>query len=328
MDGNQVLNDAAGIDVIGDVHGHAEPLRTLLNFLDYDEKSGIFRHAQGRKALFLGDLIDRGPANVEVVDIVRKMVEHGEAVCLSGNHEFNAVHFAMEHPESPGRHLRPRTDKNLRQHLAFLNQYHSLSDGPELLADDLAWFRTLSFAIDLPGLRAVHACWSDEHIRALDAPVVETRHDDDAFWHLSADNEHELGVATDVILKGAETNLPEGVSFKDKDHNVRTEARIAWWVDQGPWPDRVLGPPEFKLQLGRVHDEPDFGLRYGTDEKPVFFGHYWFKPQGGRPYIAREPNVCCLDFSVARPGGLLTAYRWDGEEKLDNEKLVAVPSEH
>lgn len=322
------LNEANGIDIIGDIHGHADPLSHLLDALGYEYLDGVYRHQSGRKALFLGDLIDRGPANPEVVSLVRGMVKNGEAVCLSGNHELNAVHFAMEHPERPGTHLRPRSDKNLRQHLAFLNQYHSFPDGPDRLADDLAWFRTLPFSIDLPGLRAVHACWSEKHIRALDAPLVDTRQTEDAFWHLSADKDHKLGVATDVVLKGAETQLPDGISFKDKDHNVRTEARIAWWVDRGPWPDRVLGPPEFKLQLGRIPDEPDFGLRYDADEKPVFLGHYWFKPEGGRPYIAREPNVCCLDFSVARPGGLLTAYRWDGEEKLDNEKLIAVPSSH
>lgn len=322
------LQAASGIDIIGDIHGHASPLQDLLIALGYEDLSGTFRHSKGRKALFLGDLIDRGPANVETVKIVRQMVEAGEAVCLAGNHEFNAVHFSIEHPENKGQHLRPRTDKNLRQHLAFLNQYHSLPDGPERLAEDIAWFRTLPLWIELPGLRAVHACWSEDHLKTLNDPVVASKGHDDTFWHRSANKKDKLGIAADVVLKGAETDLPEGISFRDKDRNIRTEARVAWWVDEGPWPDRVLGPPDFKLKLEKVQSEPDFGLSYSADQKPVFFGHYWFKPDNGRPYIARHPNVCCLDFSVARPGGILAAYQWDGEDVLDETKLAFVNAQH
>ncbi|XBQ15415.1 MAG: metallophosphoesterase [Oceanicaulis sp.] len=324
MTPDQLLNDATGIDLIGDVHGHLDPLQTLLTRLGYEPLSGIYRHPQGRKVLFLGDLIDRGPANVEVVALVRRMVEHGEAVCLAGNHELNAVHFSMEHPDTKGLHLRPRSDKNLRQHLAFLSQYHTRQDGLDRMQEDIAWFRTLPLWIDLPGLRAVHACWSARHIEALDDATAKRRAQHDAFWHRTATKGDPLRDATDVLLKGAETTLPDGVTFQDKDGHVRTEARIAWWVEHGPWPDRVLGPPDFKLRLAMVQEEPDFGLRYPLDEKPVFFGHYWFSPRHGTPWIAREPNVCCLDFSIARPGGLLTAYRWDDEDRLNSEKLVSV----
>ena len=48
-------------DVIGDLHGHAKELRTLLAQLGYEERNGV-HVAQGRKAIFVGDFIDRGPA--------------------------------------------------------------------------------------------------------------------------------------------------------------------------------------------------------------------------------------------------------------------------
>jgi hypothetical protein len=58
---------------------------------------------------------------------------------------------------------------------------------------------------------------------------------------------------------------------------------------------------------------------YGRDDRPVFFGHYWLQ---GNPSLYRE-NICCLDYSVAK-GGKLVAYRFDGEERLRDEKLVFV----
>ncbi|CAN0005126.1 unnamed protein product, partial [Chrysoparadoxa australica] len=318
------LSDRA-IDLIGDIHGHVGPLTRLLDALGYELLGDVYRHPRGRKVLFLGDLIDRGPDNVVVVRIVRKMVESGEAVCLMGNHELNAIHFATEHPTIAGRHLRPRSDKNLRQHLATLSQYHALDDGGDQLADDLEWFKTLPLWIDLPEFRAVHACWSESHIRTLSGHLAENDSSQD-FWHATAERDHTLNDAIEVVLKGAEVALPTGIMFSDKDGHVRSEARLAWWVNDGPWPDRVLGPPNLKSQLAAVEGSPATDITYGPDEKPIFFGHYWFQQRNGQPWIAREPNIACLDFSVAKPGGLLTAYRWDGETALSANKLIAVPA--
>ena len=48
-------------DIIGDIHGYADVLETLLRKLGYEKPTGIWRHPAGRKVLFLGDFIDRGP---------------------------------------------------------------------------------------------------------------------------------------------------------------------------------------------------------------------------------------------------------------------------
>lgn len=321
------LSHHKAIDIIGDIHGYVEPLKCLLDALGYEPLGDVYRHPLGRKALFLGDLIDRGPDNVAVVRIVRKMVENGEAVCLMGNHELNAIHFATEHPTIAGRHLRPRTDRNLGQHLATLSQYHGLEDGGDQLADDLEWFKTMPLWIDLPEFRAVHACWSENHIGTLSGYLAQGDSSED-FWNATAKKGDPLKDAVEVVLKGAEVRLPTGIMFSDKDGHVRSEARLAWWVNDGSWPDRVLGPPTLKSQLAAVDGSPPTGITYGPDEKPIFFGHYWLQHRNGRPWIAREPNMVCLDFSVAKPGGLLTAYRWDGEERLKDEKLVSVRANH
>lgn len=69
-------------DVIGDLHGHAKELRTLLARLGDEERNGVYV-AQGRKAIFVGDFVDRGPAIREVVQIARAMVSRDAALAIS-----------------------------------------------------------------------------------------------------------------------------------------------------------------------------------------------------------------------------------------------------
>jgi Calcineurin-like phosphoesterase len=70
-------------DVIGDIHGHAEELRTLLRQLGYEERNGGYV-AEGRNAIFVGDFIDRGPAIREVLQIARAMVRRNAASTRNG----------------------------------------------------------------------------------------------------------------------------------------------------------------------------------------------------------------------------------------------------
>ena len=65
-----------GYDIIGDIHGHAAALTALLRKMGYREHGGAWRHPD-RMAIFIGDLIDRGPGQVETVRIVRGMTDRG-----------------------------------------------------------------------------------------------------------------------------------------------------------------------------------------------------------------------------------------------------------
>ena len=95
-----------GYDVIGDIHGQAFKLEALLRKLGYVERAGAWTPPQGRQAIFLGDLIDRGPAQVKVVNIVRSMIDAGHARSVMGNHEFNAIGYATPSRSQPGEFLR------------------------------------------------------------------------------------------------------------------------------------------------------------------------------------------------------------------------------
>ena len=66
-------------DLIGDIHGHSAPLVELLEKLDYRVANGVFRHPT-RQVIFLGDFIDRGPKQREVIEIVRPMIDDGAAL--------------------------------------------------------------------------------------------------------------------------------------------------------------------------------------------------------------------------------------------------------
>jgi protein phosphatase len=83
--------DHGPFDIIGDVHGCYDELCVLLDRLGYaaDEREGkrIFVHPEGRRVLFLGDLVDRGPRTPEVLRLAMDMVSTGMALCVQGNHE-------------------------------------------------------------------------------------------------------------------------------------------------------------------------------------------------------------------------------------------------
>ena len=77
------------LDIIGDIHGCYSELCALLDKLGYsvNRENGTVVPPDGRKAVFLGDLCDRGPCNVEVLRLVMGMVQSGAAYCVAGNHD-------------------------------------------------------------------------------------------------------------------------------------------------------------------------------------------------------------------------------------------------
>lgn len=79
-------------DLIGDVHGCCDELEELLAELGYSRgPNGAYAHPEGRRALFVGDLVDRGPRIVDAVRLVKAMVEEGNAYCVPGNHDMKLV---------------------------------------------------------------------------------------------------------------------------------------------------------------------------------------------------------------------------------------------
>ncbi|VTU41630.1 MULTISPECIES: AAA family ATPase [unclassified Variovorax] len=81
-------------DIVGDIHGLLRELRALLEKLGYEEcPDGLHRHRDGRRLLFLGDLVDRGPESIETLRFVMRMCAAGLAKVVMGNHDAKLVAF-------------------------------------------------------------------------------------------------------------------------------------------------------------------------------------------------------------------------------------------
>ena len=86
---NNKKSETGPFDIFGDVHGCYDELCALLGKLGYsvDKTNHTAVPPQGRKAVFLGDLCDRGPKNVDVLRLAMGMVQAGNAYCVAGNHD-------------------------------------------------------------------------------------------------------------------------------------------------------------------------------------------------------------------------------------------------
>jgi protein phosphatase len=86
-------HESGPFDIIGDVHGCHKELVELLERLGYEVSEGVddARPPEGRKAIFVGDLVDRGPDTPDVLRLVMRMVRSGSALCVPGNHDVRLV---------------------------------------------------------------------------------------------------------------------------------------------------------------------------------------------------------------------------------------------
>jgi hypothetical protein len=303
------------VDIVGDVHGEVEVLASLLDVLGYDEMG---RHPASRTLVFVGDLIDRGPASLAVVDLVRALVVAERAWCVLGNHELNVL----------------RDDPKDGSEWFFAG----LGDAER--ARVLDFLATLPLALEREDLRVVHACWEDTHVarlRGASGPVVplakelsreiDARHEREglreaakreedvplgdrsseppmlpalAAWNVRRQVEHPVKVLT----SGIEAVAPQPFWAGGK---WRFEQRVPWW-------QTYAGPM-------------------------TVVGHYWRAPNA-RAYQGKGPdlfdgvaptarlgprrNVMCVDYSIGKRsaererGGpfdtALAAFRWpEGE---------------
>ena len=308
-------------DIIGDIHREYELLVGLLVKLGYKEIKGSWRQ-YNHTAIFLGDLIDKGPQQIATVNLVRRMVEEGSAKCILGNHELNAIAWATPDPYMPRAYLRRHAKPgNLKQHANFLKEVKGRSIHNEFVE----WFKTLPLWLDLGSIRVVHACWNNRYMRELKQK-----------WGLKSDQtltdelfvastkeakmgnaEHPAFIAVEALCKGLEAQLPEGYSFKDKDGKERHEVRIKWWKnDFATYPEAALASQKILRCVPTVATVQDNRIE-NYEGVPVFFGHYNLDVI---PEVF-APNIACLDYSIGGKNTLVD-YRWQGEVELDRDNLV------
>lgn len=310
-------------DIIADIHGRFDKLTALMARMGYTRAGDGFIPPADHKALFLGDLIDTKPGHPfpggirATLRAVKAMCDRGDALCLMGNHELNAIYFHSKGPD--GRWLRVHGDKNIRMHEGTLADFPDhLDPAGEWLTVWLPWMKRLPFFLEFEGFRAVHATWHPEMIDRIAGLNLECP---DFFLAASAKHTTE-GKALETLLKGVEVKLPDGIRFKDHSGACRGNIRARWWElpNGGIGYDGLVFPANPAIPAERVSEESFSKIPgYNPDSPPVFFGHY-FKPAHS-PLHPERHNVACLDHSAASNGPLV-AYRWKGESRIKPEHYV------
>ena len=302
-------------DIIGDVHGYATLLKKLLQEMGYQKMNGSYSHPT-RKAIFVGDFINRGPEIRKTIRMVRAMVENGDAYAVLGNHELNAIIYHLKDKE--GKSIISKSSKYFLSLFKTINEY---SSGSQEWRDQLNWMRTLPLYLDLGEIRVVHACWSDEAIKVADTLYEEGRIKKKVFRKVYKKPGSDEAKSVWRLTKGVNLKLPSDLRVMNNKGVSPRSFRLRWW-------DSLDGMTFKEVSFESKFSMPSYTVPveiipttypYPNNAPIVFFGHYC---RGAGPYIIK-PNVCCVDSCVAGTKSLL-AYRWSGEKELNVNHLIKV----
>lgn len=316
----------SGLDIIGDLHGYASLLEDRLTGLGYarDPSTGVYGHRE-RRAVFVGDLIDKGGDQLQVLEIVKGMVDGGSAHAVMGNHEFDAIAYTTRNADT-GEPLLAHDKDNSERLRAFLTQ---LSDAQQ--KEYVEWFLTLPLWLDFGGVRVVHACWHQPSMGDVQDACGSNRLTAESLAAATTPDT-PLHTAVDVLLNGPKLNLVDygQPRYRDWNGDPRGTTWIRWWragattlrelAETGKYPT-VEGDPYPALPDEAVADDV-LSYVYNADV-PVFFGHY---SREGTPADrqAWTDQAACVDFS-GNKGGALVAYRWNGRPSVGPQNNQAAP---
>lgn len=272
------------IDLIGDIHGEFGAMERLLALLGYPASGA---HPEGRRLVFLGDLVDRGPDSIAVVRTVRELMERGLADCVLGNHELNLL-------------LEKRREGNEW----FWGETQELREGgrvPQALADDAtreelrAFLRQLPLLLERSDLRAVHAAWHPSMKGKLslvsgDAAAVFRKYERRINASLSREgialNSHHADLRRQnlnpvtVATSGFERPTPTPFWAGGR---LRKVERVAWWQDYRDRRAIVFG---------------HYWRALAEEARPVKAGPYLFAGTDPEQALGPRQNAYCVDFSV------------------------------
>ncbi len=299
-------------DIIGDVHGHADHLKNLLKKMGYSLVNDVYTHPT-RKAVFVGDFINRGPKIRETIILIRRMVEKGVGYAILGNHELYAVLYYLRDIE--GRYYKKRIPKYQLQINQTLAEFVSYK---EEFKSHLKWMRTLPMFLDFGGVRIVHAAWIPENIKLLQEKITEPKLKKEILREVAL-NETEFSDKFWETCKGVDFQLPKDLLIFDDEGRPHRSFRMKWWESsENKTFKEVSLESRFELPSYTIPKEILQARNpYPKDDPIVFFGHYCLRECCG----IFADNLCCVDSCIARTGKLM-AYRWNGEKKLDKANFV------
>ncbi|MEE3330418.1 MAG: metallophosphoesterase [Myxococcota bacterium] len=316
------------LDIIGDIHGERTALESLLRKLGYDDRG---RHREGRRLVFIGDLVDRGPDSPGVLRTVIRLVESGNAQCVVGNHELNALRDDAKQYRS-GEGWWYGRDEPGYDSVVVERQEKERVFTPFL--------RRLPAAVERADLRVVHACWH--------APSIETvRTHQSVIDCFHQQHQALVSVLGDLREKAARAIEASGYELRDRrnpDRPIPMIPELAAFDERNQ-----MGNAAKVVTSGieRTADEPFWAsgkwrlverLRWWDefDGTPVVVGHYWRRYHTGRAgrhesdadlfgelaadqWLGRHRKVMCIDYSV----GLRFQERKQGREPSAFDNCLA-----
>ncbi len=300
------------IDIIGDVHGEITALRFLLYKLGYDESG---RHPSGRRLVFLGDLVDRGPDSPGVLEAVMALVKAGRAQCILGNHELNILLCRPMHGNGwivqPNPKEKPGELSCRQTSLAERERY-------------LAFFQSLPLVLENTSLRIVHACWhqhSVERIKSLSHLPVKTVYEDFHQRYLDRIEHGELAVKIaqeqiqyNKVLFDRKQRPPVLPAIAEKEFLMQMANPVRTLTTSSM---KICNRPYFGGGKWRMAERDAWWDEYQND-KPVIIGHFWrqfsrysdritgvfgrdlFSDIPPHAWMGPKHNVYCVDYSVGQ----------------------------
>jgi hypothetical protein len=306
----QTLPDGP-VDIIGDIHGEYDALKSLVAHLGYDADGG---HAQGRRLVFVGDFCDRGPDSPAVLAWVERLVRTGRANAVLGNHEFNLLRD--EPKDGAGWYFDSRSERDHPKYAPFVRCDEQDRAGIH------AFLNSLPLALERADLRIVHAAWIADAVDAVrGVPVGAVL--DQYYEHERALAESEHFVSLGQRKK--DEQAAHGADLDNPDITPRFMAALAEYnvARQMTNPLRVLTSgveqvadlPFYSGGSWRFVERARWWDDY-NDSVPVVIGHYWRRAGASdnksagkgledlfddvHPFAwhGRLQNVFCVDFSV------------------------------
>lgn len=296
------------LDLIGDVHGEIDALRALLHKLGVDLGRGTVR----RKLVFLGDLVDRGPDSIAVVQLVQRLVELGHAQVVLGNHELNLLRG--QNKDGSG-WFHGNADERAQTADGPGARYDARVATQAERAEALAFFRQLPLVVARPDLVVAHACPDPAAVAQL------PEHADVIDWHTAraaqiAEDAKRSGLAARAEPQRALYAAVTPATINDGQFAALVEFDLA----------KQLGNPVKVLTSGQeqaadhgkplVHVGGKFRIVQRTNwwqswsgAQAAVVGHYWrqrdeaasakcpFWQYGRFGWVNR---VFCVDYSVGR----------------------------
>ena len=255
--------------------------------------------------MFVGDLVDRGPDSVAVVELVAHLVAAGVAQVVLGNHEMSLL--SGESKEGNGWFGFVEEGADTWHDAGKRHPYHSRQATPEERTRILSFLTTLPLALEGPALRVVHAAW--------DAPALDWLRQqstlEDVLRGVTATSETVPGGPTEAELRDLRWNGSYHHDFALADaaaHNANPIRRLT------AGPEHPLGPNTPMPYLSgkwRMVDRKPWWLD-DDDPRPVVFGHYWrerwrteaaYGPLHHAPptaWLGRHHQAFCVDYSVGK----------------------------